>query len=129
MEDLSTHKIIVLKTQTIELRKNDAGLWVDALGTIWAVREGNQADNVDRCGVWPLVMPIETPLEEGCKVHDYFYSSPAYQKFHSRAYADSYMKMLNDLATKDSFWGILSAPFYHLARTFGDRGWENKETR
>lgn len=125
------HRYIPLKDGVIVLTQNEDGLWCDETGCIYAVREDSaMTDKVDRIGVWPFVFPFKTRLDDIYKVHDYLYSCPAYQFFHTREEADAWAREWHEAWTKTSWpLRLLAQPFYFLMRTFGGRYWENEKTR
>lgn len=124
-------KYFNFKGTTYVISKHEDGLWRDAWGCIYALAEDeNSVDNIDRCGIGFLSLPINHPANAGCSPHDYKYSSPAYQLFHTRAEADA------DLERDETLLGfpVLGKVFRFLAKTFGGfkgklRLWENDKTR
>lgn len=124
---LFSPKYIVLPGKVVKLCYNERGLWQDNLGTIWALRDGKASvDSKDRAGVG--IFSIDDPeLNRLTKSHDYMYSSPAYQFFHSREEADTHLK--NQLKQASSWKKILAKPFYCISRVFGGLFWENERTR
>lgn len=123
-------RYLTFQGQIIELRRDDRNLWVDPFGTVYAYAESDSVtDPVDACGVWPFRFPPGSPLDPGCKVHDFMYSSPAYQFFNTRAEADAYMLGLHTKATKQSWFKVFARPFHFIARWIGGRYWENEKTR
>jgi len=120
---------LAFRGETIQLNLTEKGLWVDKEGTVYAFADLSTAlDMDDGCGIKPFKFPKGTPLDAGCKVHDYLYSSPAYQFFHTRKEADEYLRFLHKQATKGSIFRIFVEPFYRLSRWFGSGAWENKKT-
>ncbi len=105
------------------------GLYADSSGTIWALSESKtSADVIDRCGVGDLSLSPNHPLTAARKVHDFMYSSPAYQVFHTRKEADEELERLANLVDfgRYSFW---AKPLKWLSRLFGGKFWENNKTR
>lgn len=116
------------KHGVVELTRGDDGLYRDAEGTIFALREDGGADHVDRLGIWPFVIPRwMTPKDvlEIAARHDFKYDCPAYQAFHSRAEADRDLRR----EMRRSSWSILAEPFYIACDIVGRLVWENKKTR
>lgn len=112
-----------------ELTYNEKGLWVSSDGTIWALRrDSGSKDDVDRCGIEPFALPLDSPLTPLCRVHDYMYESPAYQMFHTRKQADKELMRLIGASDVGSFWKLFKRPFYWLSRQFGRNAWENEST-
>jgi len=116
------------------LAKDERNLWVAVegplAGCVFALRDDEQTlDIVDRCGISPFVLPINTPLDEICAIHDNLYQNPAYQLFHTRKEADDMLKHLIKMGMKDSWLQIFRSPFRWLARRFGGSAWENEKTR
>lgn len=126
---IGTVKYIVLNAETIELTYCADGLWYDEDGTAYALRkEEGSLDDIDRPGIYPFVMPIKSPLDNGCAVHDYLYECPAYQLFHTRKEADEVMLSLVKQSTRGSVWSVLTYPFYYITRLLGWFAWENNDT-
>lgn len=98
---------------------------------MYALRDPrDSSDPVDRCGVYPLALPVSLTPDElliACKTHDFMYSSPAYQLFNSREESDSHLTQLGEQG--NIFSKLLSVPFYFIARALGRAFWENKKTR
>jgi hypothetical protein len=114
-------------SETIKLTQRPDGLWADAQGTIYALPEDGQVDNVVRCGVGDnLSLDPSHPFTPACAAHDYKYSSPAYQKFNSRAKADEDLeKDLKKLGAS----GFTARLFKKLSSWFGKKYWENADTK
>lgn len=102
------------------------GLWRDAYGCVWAFTDaGSIVDSIDRCGIGILSLPEGHPANDGCKAHEFMYSSPAYQAFHTREEADNKLE-------KDQ--RIIGYPIFGwfakiISRLRGGKYWENKKTR
>lgn len=108
-----------------KLTRNDKGFWVDSKGTVWALSDDSASvDPITRCGVGVFSLPKDSPLNELCSEHDYLYSSPAYQAYHTRQQADSELERI----FKESGRPLVGRLFYRLARWFGSSFWENKDT-
>ena len=119
---------IVFKGEIVHIGRGNDGFYRDATGTIYALRDDEDvADVIDRCGIGWASLPVRNPLNPGCRVHDYAYTSSAYQAFHTRKEADEYLRRL--IAETPSKWSVLAWPFYWLSRIFGGKYWENKKTR
>jgi hypothetical protein len=113
--------------ESIKLTQRPDGLWADDKGTIYALPEDGQVDNVVRCGVGDtLSLNPDHPFTPACAVHDYKYSSPAYQKFHSRDEAD---KDLERDLKKLGASGFTARLFKKLSSWFGKKYWENANTK
>ena len=120
-------KYLTAGSETIKLTQRPDGLWADEQGTIYALPEGGQVDNVVRCGVGDtLSLDPNHPFTPACAAHDFKYSTPAYQAFNSREKADAELE--RDLKTlgASSFTARL---FNKLSSWFGKRYWENDKTK
>ena len=107
--------IVTPKWGIIELKADEKGLWRDKHGTVFALADQSSADPFDRCGVAPFVLPVTIPsLEDGCKPHDYMYSSTAFQLFHTMHEANLEMLRLHNISTAGHWSGILKTLFYHI---------------
>lgn len=115
----------VFRGKVVQLSLGDDGLYRDDGGTVFALRDDSTADPVDRCGVYPAVLPFKIPIDKDCAVHDFMYSSKAYQLFHTREEADAELRDL--IASDPSLWRFVAWPFWFLARVFGGKYWENKK--
>jgi len=123
-------KFIAFKTGMIKITLSDDMLWRSEDGTIWALADDTASvDSTVRCGVGLLSLPEDSPLTPGCKVHDYLYSSPAYQLFHTRAEADRYLRRQIKLISGNRWYRVFAEPFKWLSEKFGGRYWENDKTR
>ena len=111
----------------IELQMGTDGLYRDDSGTVWAIADYDSVDKVNRCGVGILSLPTTNPLTPACKVHDYMYSSKAYQVFHTRREADRYLEML--VRQEKSLWRKAAGLMRRLAGWFGEALWENERTK
>lgn len=108
-----------------ELNQGEDGLWRDSQGTVWAFSEDkNSVDPVTRCGIGFFSLPEGSVINAGCRVHDYLYSSPTYQAYHTREEAD---EVLRQQLIKLKY-PIIGRLFYRLSRLFGGKYWENKKT-
>lgn len=123
-----TKFIITNKLGTTKLNKNEDGFWQDDKGTLYAYKDANSTtDNVDRCGVWPVALPIWSMFQTvnaDCGVHDIMYSSPIYQAFHTRAEADAQLDQLLDLSNHP----LIADIFSEIARLLGSPFWEVNAT-
>lgn len=120
---------IIAGREVIHLSLGNDGFYRDQHGTIFALRDDSDTvDLVDRCGVGVFSLPGNHPLNDACRSHDYMYSSPAYQAFHSRAEADAELGRLVGLIELGSYrpWAPI---FEFFSRLFGGKLWENKKTR
>lgn len=120
-------KYIVFNKEVITVYKDIDGLWRDMSGTVYAFNESTASeDPINRCGVGFFSLPTTNPLTDDCTPHDYAYSSPGFEAFHTRKEADQYLESL--IEENPSAWSILAKPFYWIARILGSRYWENKDT-
>lgn len=118
---------IIFRGEVVTLVRGEDDLWRDSLGTVFALRDDTgTADIVTRCGVGLFSLSPKHPLTAACQPHDYMYSSPAFQKFHSRWEADKYLAFL---VRQVPWWRWLAQPFFDLAHLFGGRYWENRDTK
>lgn len=108
-------------------------LWRSWDGTVFGLTDTGDFTVTDpRVGVGIFSFPRRFPLTKYAKIHDYTYSSPAYQAFHTRLAAD---RMLRDMIALEPTWyRVFAKPFYRIVRVFGGlRGklklWENPKTR
>lgn len=112
---------------TYELTVDDRGLWIDNEGGVWAFADDDAStDPIIRCGVGLLSLPASHPLTRACKPHDFKYSSPEYQWFHTRSEAEADLE--RDAKTV-RWWGWTAPILKFLAHTFGGSKWENERTR
>lgn len=126
---IDAYKYIVFRGTVITLEHSTVdNLWRAPDGTVMALRDTSASvDNVDTCGVGPLSLPDTHPLSALCGRHDYMYESPAFQLFHTREEADTYLEYL--IHNYGKRWSWVSKPFYWLCRLFGGDFWENPKTR
>lgn len=123
-------KYISFKNTLIELRYLDDGFWHSCDGTIFALADDSATlDPINRCGIGILSFNTDFPLTIDCRVHDYMYSSPAFQLFHTRSEADTWLQNLVIQTGEGHWYKILAKPFRFLANLFGGRAWENEKTR
>ena len=119
-------RFLHFKGQIWVIEKYQDGLWRDKWGTVYAVAEDTASvDNIDRCGIGWFSLPEKHPLTDACRPHDFMYSSPAFQMFHTREEADRalwwYCKILGFPTTGKIFrW---------ISDKLGGSKWENSETR
>ncbi len=124
-------KYFNFRGKTIEVRRAIDGLWYDEWGCVYALRDNTfTVDTVDRAGIWPFVvpLPLDHPVNVAARPHDFKYSCPAYQAFHTRKEADDDLKRDLKILNEGSIWKIVARPFRFLARVFGRRAWENDAT-
>ena len=126
---LNTTRFINFRGETIPLSYGQDGLWRDEHGGVYGFMEsGACTDEVVRLGVYPFALPAHWDINKLAKAHDYMYSCPAYQMFHTRKEADRALrKMLKHHGGR--FWSLLRWPIYLITRVFGGRYWENERTR
>lgn len=126
---LGDKKYIVLAKTVVTLTENAMGLYEDAAGCVWALRDDSQTlDAVERCGIAPFALPswgMFQQLNEMCKAHDFAYSCPAYQAFHTREDADQY---LGTLISRGGY-PVTGIIFEQIAHQLGGFAWENSKTR
>jgi len=123
-------KYIHFRGRVIAIRKCLDGLWRSMDGTIWGFTEDTAVvDPVSRCGVGIFSLAAEHELTSGCQPHDYAYSSPAYQLFHTRKEADEMLLNNINLIGKSKWYSVFAKPFYYFSRWFGGKYWENNKTR
>lgn len=113
------------------LLKYPDGLWRDAHGTIYALPEDSwSVDKTTRAGVGIFSLPEDHPLSQASGPHDYAFTSPTYQAFHTRIEAD--LMQLKNIAlltnkknwrTRLQLWAIKM-----LLKRFSDGYWENEAT-
>lgn len=127
-------KYIVFRREIIELTYDGPPyFWRDEHACIWGFAEtSSSVDNNSGCGVgilkWYSWLPWAKKLNRACKPHDFIYSCPAWQAFHTRYEADSYLKYLIKVGAEGDGSHLLAQAFKQLSREFGDALWENKET-
>ncbi len=127
-EVLEQRKYIIFKGVTVELKYIN-GLWRGPDGCIFALRDDTATvDMIDRCGIGIFSLPATHPLTAACRVHDYMYSSPAYQLFNTREKADSILRQMISEIGEGHWYRWLADPFYWISRAVGTRFWENKLT-
>ena len=120
---------IQFKGERIELTRGYDNLWRDPEGCVYAFAELSEDDDpVDRCGVGVLSLSPKAPITYACKIHDYQYSSPAYQAFYSRGEADRQLRRNIKILGKGTMWGLLAQPFKTIVDIVGSRYWDNKKT-
>lgn len=116
-------KIFINKT--VELERGDDGFYRDESGTIYALPDNaSSIDDITRCGIGILSLPENWRINQACKTHDYMYSSPVYQAFHTRKEADEVLR--KHLANMG--YPVIGSLFKKVASIFGGRFWENKRT-
>lgn len=127
-----TKHYIVLKNQVIELTKGSDGLWRDADGGVYAYADaGSSVDDKSRCGVGIFSLPESSYLTPACAIHDYQYSSPAYQAFHTRQEADRALRRNIKTIVGSPYNPVylLGQLFKSVVDTLGSQYWDNKNTR
>jgi hypothetical protein len=117
-------KYIHAGNRVIELCKDKDGLWRSPSGTVFALAE-NYTPSEAQCGAGIFTLPKDSKYTPFCGVHDFMYSSPAYQAFHTRSEADEALRIMLSEA-RHTFIGRV---FKFLSRIFGEDLWENKTTR
>lgn len=126
-EPLSKY-VITSRFGYTKLTQQPSGFWSDDKGTLYAYKEASSTtDQEDRCGVWPLALPqwaMFQKINEACVPHDFTYSSPVYQAFHTRTDADYYLDHLLTLEGHP----LLGDVFSDIAKLLGVPFWENAKT-
>lgn len=118
-------KYIAFGNSVEKLTKHSDGLWRDSLGTIWAYSEDSySSDPVSRCGIGFFSLPEACEANLACNAHDFAYSSPTYQAYHTRKEADEDLK--RSLIALN--YPVIGPIFYSIARFLGGLFWENKKT-
>ncbi len=122
-------QFIIANNKVEEITLHDDGDWYDPYGTVLALATKDYAapDADNRCGVGVFSLPADNSLNDSCKPHDYMYSSPSFQSFHTRQYADYYLKSLLELAPNEKH-SVTPSLFEVLARQEGFHFWDNPET-
>lgn len=108
--------------RTIELTQGDDGFWRDALGTVYAFAdEKGSVDKEVRYGIGLMSIPDGWLPDDPARVHDFAYSCPVYQAYHSRAEADAlletHLKLLG--------YPVIGWVFKQLSKVLGGRLWEH----
>lgn len=118
-------KYINFRGLTYTITKCTDGLWRDADGTIYGLTDDeNSVDIVIRCGVGWASLLEDSKYTDACKAHDYAYTSPAYQLFHTREEADEMLRKHTSLLGSN----LLGRVFHLVSRLLGKKYWENKKT-
>ena len=101
------------------------GRWFSFDGVEFALSDdASSVDPIDRCGIGRFSLPTSVPIN--CAPHDFAYSSPTYQVFHTRKEADEMLESLTEQAP--GLWNLLAKPFYWISRQFGAIRWEDPKT-
>lgn len=125
-----TKHFIVFRGEVIELSKGPDGLWRDIDGSVYAYAEqGSSTDKEIRCGVGIFSLSKEHPLTPACAIHDYQFSCPAYQAFHTFDEANRQLRRNIKYIGKGKWYGVLAQPFKTIVDIFGSQFWDNKKTR
>lgn len=120
---------VSFRQERIKVTMGNDCLWRDENGLIYGFIDNKyQKDRVTRLGVAPLALPTNIRINDAAKAHDYAYSSPAYQEFHSRKEADEVLEAQVEQLGYGTIWQALAKPFYYIARIFGGKYWENDKT-
>ena len=122
-------RYIIFHGRSIPITKDDDGLWRDPQGTIFAFGEASaSSDSVVRCGVGPIFsLSPNYWMTPACAVHDYAYTSIAWQTFHSREQTDALLEKLGD-EIPGHVASITPEVFEMLARIFGSSFWDVNQT-
>lgn len=128
LESIPT-KFIISNLEIIPLVQGADKYWRDPSGVIYALHDdASSVDYRNACGVGFFSLPdwpIFKSVNEICGVHDYMYSSPVFQAYHSRAEADLILEQL--LALKDH--PLVGSIFSEVSHLLGAPFWENPRTR
>jgi len=121
---------INFKGETLSVVRLENGLWCDADGGVWAFADSRVGDDSElRCGIGFLSLSQGSPLTRACAIHDYQYSSPAYQLFYTREEADRDLRRNIRQVSKGKWYRIFAQPFKSIVDVVGSLWWENKNTR
>jgi len=129
-KEKSKTQVISFQGENITITKGKDGLWRDSTGCVYAlVDDAASTDSKVRAGVGIFSMPEGSPInsDPAVAVHDYKYSSPAYQTFNTRKEADD--ALYEGIKKMKTWHRHLALPFWALSRIFGGLFWENDETR
>lgn len=121
-------KFIIFNGEVIQVFKSSKDRWYDTKGTEYAYSDSkNSIDSKNRCGVGWFSLAEDDSRNDACAPHDFAYSSPAYQAFHTRAEADYMLKELLEKIPEAK--GTMTPEiFYGISRELGFHFWENPET-
>lgn len=126
-EILFDNKYIIFGGEAVKISMHPDGCWKDRWGTVYALRDGGAFVDPDpRCGIGIFSLPEGHPLNDVCRVHDYQFSSPYYQLFHTESEANKELYRNLKKAGASSFIAKL---FYGLVDQLGGWWWENKQTK
>ena len=117
---------IIPTTPEIILYRGSDGLWYDQDGVIWALMEtDSMKDSNNLCGISEYgALAGNFKGNSACTSHDYAYSSPAYQRFHTRREADA--KLYKDLR-QNGVHPIVAKTMWAVARVLGIFFWEGSK--
>ena len=119
-------RYLTYKDFLIPIYRSIEGVWKDSWGTVYALRDKTASiDPVDRCGVGFFSLPEDHPLTKICARHDYFYESPVFQAFHTRAEADEALWIYSKILGFPTAGRVMR----FIARVFGGIFWDNRSTR
>lgn len=122
---MNNKRYIVTGSSVEELTLFGDGFYRDSMGTIYAIAESSASvDKKNRCGIGVFSLPDKAIANDACRAHDFAYSSPVYQAYHTRKEADE--KLKQDLLAMD--YPILGPLFYRISRFLGATFWENQKT-
>ncbi len=107
------------------------GLWRTNDGVVIALPDGTtSSDDVVRCGVGVLSLPVESEWTDGCKAHDNAFENPAFQALNTRSEADKILRRhLLIIAGKNPLKKALAYAMYGVVRLASWAWWENDKTR
>lgn len=124
-------RFFIYKDRVVRIVKCYDGLWRDDIdGCIYALAEDTASVDANTvCGIGPFSLPHDSPLNAACAAHDFAYSCPVYQLYHTREEADKMLKEHLKLTAEGTWYSFVTYPFYCISRLFGGLFWENKKTK
>lgn len=119
--------IITNKFGVTKLTRNSDNFYQDDKGTLYAYKDGATSDPVDRFGIWPFALPlwpIFQAINDAAKPHDFQYTAPVYQAFHTEEEAN------HNLDQRLALIGhpLLGAISDWATNQYGFHWWENLKT-
>lgn len=121
--------------EVIPIIRDDSvdNLWRTEDGTVIALANTvNSIDKVDRCGIRFLSLSENHPFTDACRVHDYMFTSDAFQMFHYRHEADAWLQAQFDTVAEEKKSGWLkfqAAIGGFLSKNLSWLFWENDKTK
>lgn len=112
------------KTHRIEKHPVD-NFWYDITGTIYAFAEVHPGDDPRiRCGAGFFSLPQSSSLNELCAPHDFQFSCPVWQAYHTESESNEALEQRMILANHP----MVGELFYQITDLLGPLYWDNKET-